>query len=341
MSSTGTIKRPAAVLKRSAMKAAKVLKATKAMKTGLPCRRQRAVSSGDAFRRLAIVCVGSAWVERRVYAQMQAEGWSLSRQQVRDYIRDHKSADCGDTLRELCLQYGWNRDRIFVQVRAQGLSITRRHVGDEVRHHKAELARVQKLGPAVDWRADLMYDRSQSLGLSLTRAEVRDVARRASPHHGQPLTQKQSRLRRQCRAALLAPMADLAQGRHWNVKSIHAHISGLGQHVTRREVAGLLHTGKVDNTVLGRLCDDCSWDRRRVLSASQARGLGLIQAVIDEFIFRHNEIKRRITSIVQSRASGRNIVHTEAAHRYAPVRQRCVAQFLSGRKSRRYFLSER
>ena len=93
-----------------------------------------------------------------------------------------------------------------------------------------------------------------------------------------------------------------------------------------------MHTGKDDNTVLGRLCDECSWNRRRVLSANQERDLGLTQAVIDEFIFRHNEIKRRITSIVQSRASGRDIVHTEAAHRYAPVRRRCVMEFLNGLK---------
>ena len=332
MSSTGTAKRNACVLKRPATKTTQMPQAKKAINTGLSHRRQAADSNGDALRRLASVCSVNAWAERRVYAQMQAEGWSLTRQQVGQYIHHHKPAECGDTLRRLCVQHGWNRDRIFEQACAQGLFLTHRQIGDEVRRHKAALAQVEKLGPAAQWHADLMYDRQQALGLSLSRAQVRDVARRANPLPDQPCTRKQLRLRQQGRAALLAPLAELAQDRHWNQRCIHAHIAGLGQRVTQREIATLLRCHKDDKTVLGRVCEECGWNRSRVLVANNEQGLGLSCEKIRDCIFRHNEVKRRITSIVQARSSGRDIVHTQAAHRYAPVRQRDVMEFLNGIK---------
>ena len=69
-----------------------------------------------------------------------------------------------------------------------------------------------------------------------------------------------------------------------------------------------------------------------MLVANKEQGLGLSCETIRDCIFRHNEVKRRITSIVQARSSGRNIVHTQAAHRYAPVRRKAVMQFIKGLK---------
>ena len=69
-----------------------------------------------------------------------------------------------------------------------------------------------------------------------------------------------------------------------------------------------------------------------MLVANKEQGLGLSHEKIRDCIWRHNEVKRRITSIVQARSSGRNIVHTQAAHRYAPVRRRDVMEFLNGIK---------